>query len=71
MLREACCANEKFMKEEKEEEEKEEKQGFIAEEGSEFRSFVCGRCIVRQKGVRDRSGGAGAGSFRLFCIQPL
>ena len=62
--------NEEFMTEDKEEEEQEEKekQGFIAEEGSEFRSFVLARCKPG-KGVRDRSGGAGAGSFRFVCIQ--
>ena len=40
MWREACCASEELMTEEKEEEqEKKEKLGFIAEEGSELRSF--------------------------------
>ena len=51
--RHACCASEEFMTEEKEEEEQEEKerQGFIAEEGSEFRSFVLGRCIRAERSL--------------------
>ncbi len=39
------------MTEDKEEEEQEEKekQGFIAEEGPEFRAFVLGRCMQSKK----------------------
>ena len=55
---------------EKEEEEQEEGEtGFYCGEGFRVKVIRVGTMHAGQKGVRDRSGGAGAVSFRFYCIQ--
>ena len=69
VLRKACCASEEFMTEEKEEEEQEEKEkqtGVYCGGAFRVEDIRVWTMHAGQKGVRDRSGGAGAGSFRFY-----